>query len=563
MRKVYLLAACLLGLCLTATAGAAEPEETASAVLEGELFQAGSLTGEYTRPDETRLMDGTEEALYQIILEGLEAEQPRIDVSGLGIKVDAAGGEFDQNDPDYQMLSSTYFRVVNDNPQLYYVMKEFGFGASRPQAGSEYTVSYLEPYYDSSYTAEMKAAFRDRVEELLASVEPGMDEVETALFFHDYLVTHIYYTPDSERESDGGFPSVCHNAYGALMNGDAVCQGYALAYKLLLNQAGIECVTVSSTEMKHMWNAVELDGQWYYVDATWDDPTPDKLGRCRHNNFLCSEAGLRGTGHTSTDWSFNPENDVSAEYESGWAFNGVDTVLHRDKNGGYYYARNITEEGVKDGKPVTYLRGSSIYYRDELGKNGTETRILEIGTNNVGVASAVWVDNTVYYLENFRRNAVRVDLTTGASSVVWEGEGEGNGLRYNAEENTIEVWTDMDARGERSQVASFPVLDYPPEWDNAAPGSTALVGTAWSEDALQVGLVWAEGAGTEPLLLAGFYEEGRLRAVRTVDASGLEAGLNVLTLESAELPEEWDRAALFLLDGQSLRPLAGSGELEP
>ena len=173
------------------------------------------------------------------------------------------------------------------------------------------------------------------------------------------------------------------------------------------------------------------------------------------------------------------------------------------------------------------------------------------------------MDNTLYYLENFRRNAVRVDLTTGASSVVWEGEGEGNGLRYNAEENTIEVWTDMDERGERSQVASFPVLDYPPEWDNAAPDTTALVGTAWSEDALQVGLVWAEDAGTDPLLLAGFYEGGRLRAVRKVDMSGLEAGLNVLTLESAELPEEWDRAALFLLDGQSLRPLAGSGELEP
>ena len=114
----------------------------------------------------------------------------------------------------------------------------------------------------------------------------------------------------------------------------------------------------------------------------------------------------------------------------------------------------------------------------------------------------------------------------------------------------------------KAVIQTIPIQDYPPAWDNAAPGSTALVGTAWSEDALQMGLVWAEDAGTEPLLLAGFYEGGRLTAVRKVDMSGLEAGLNVLTLESAKLPEEWDRAALFLLDGQSLRPLAGSGELE-
>ena len=115
----------------------------------------------------------------------------------------------------------------------------------------------------------------------------------------------------------------------------------------------------------------------------------------------------------------------------------------------------------------------------------------------------------------------------------------------------------------KAVIQTIPIQDYPPAWDNAAPDTTALVGTAWSEDALQVGLVWAEDAGTEPLLLAGFYDRGgRLRAVRKVDMSGLKAGLNVLTLESAELPEEWDRAALFLLNGQALRPLAGSGELE-
>ena len=553
MRKVYLLAACLLGLCLTATAGAAEPEETASAVLEGELFQAGSLTGEYTRPDETRLMDGTEEALYRIILEGLEAEQPRIDVSDLGIKVDAAGGGFDQSDPNYQMLSSTYSRVVNDHPQLYYVTGKVGFGASRPQGGSKYTVEYFEPHYDSMYTAEMKVAFRDRVEELLASVEPGMDEVETALFFHDYLVTHIYYTPDSERESDGGFPSVCHNAYGALMEGDAVCQGYALAYKLLLNQAGIECVTVSSTEMKHMWNAVELDGQWYYVDATWDDPTPDQEGRCRHTYFLLSENTIRDEdhGHGAADWTGVGSSD--SRYESGWAFNGCDTALHYG-DGMYYYIQNSY-------RGINTITGSALYYGAlDNPDSAQELYKFQNGYSSEGIFSAVWLENQVYCLGEFGGGVMRVDLATGAAVQVEQlAEPRTCGLRHNSRDKTIEI---VD-KNTKAVIQTIPIQDYPPAWDNAAPGSTALVGTAWSEDALQMGLVWAEDAGTEPLLLAGFYEGGRLTAVRKVDMSGLEAGLNVLTLESAKLPEEWDRAALFLLDGQSLRPLAGSGELEP
>ena len=435
---------------------------------------------------------------------------------------------------------------------------------------------------DTSYTEADRRAFQEKVGELVDAAA-GMSDLEAALFFHDYLVTHIYYTPDSERESDGGFPSVCHNAYGALMNGDAVCQGYALAYKLLLDETdeayvmGLECTTVSSDQLNHMWNAIRFygDNHWYYVDATWDDPAPDKLSRSRHRNFLLSEKSLEETGHRLeatddtgavvgyyvTDWCDTLDNDDSTKYESGWAFNEVDTALYC-WDGAYYSIRNDLDWNTDNATSALY-RGTLQAGEDTqpfykfVKRNGSYIY-------NEYVYSVVWVDGKAYCLGSLWGDITCVDLDSGTAMVVGTVEpSQSNGLRYNAEENTIEVWTDMDERGERSQVASFPVLDYPPEWDNAAPDTTALVGTAWSEDALQVGLVWAEDAGTEPLLLAGFYDrDGRLRAVRTVNASGLEAGLNVLTLESAELPEEWDRAALFLLDGQSLRPLAGSGELE-
>jgi len=67
--------------------------------------------------------------------------------------------------------------------------------------------------------------------------------------------------------------SPSRTAYGALANGKAVCQGYSLAYKLLLRRAGVPVVYVGSDSMQHAWNMVQMENNgWYHVDVTWDDP---------------------------------------------------------------------------------------------------------------------------------------------------------------------------------------------------------------------------------------------------------------------------------------------------
>lgn len=67
--------------------------------------------------------------------------------------------------------------------------------------------------------------------------------------------------------------SASRTAYGALANGKAVCQGYSLAYKLLLRRAGVPAVYVGSDSMQHAWNMVQMENNgWNHVDVTWDDP---------------------------------------------------------------------------------------------------------------------------------------------------------------------------------------------------------------------------------------------------------------------------------------------------
>lgn len=93
-----------------------------------------------------------------------------------------------------------------------------------------------------------------------------------------------------------------HSAYGALIEGSAVCDGYAEGFAMLMDAVGIPAMTVIGTacgadgiQMAHAWNLVHLDGVWYHVDCTWDD-TEDSV---QHTYFLCDDAFMMQTH----DWA--------------------------------------------------------------------------------------------------------------------------------------------------------------------------------------------------------------------------------------------------------------------
>lgn len=87
---------------------------------------------------------------------------------------------------------------------------------------------------------------------------------------HNWLVETVSYGGTSKNQ---------HTIYGALADGKAVCEGYARAFKYLMDASGIPCVLVSGTatnsqgeEENHAWNYVQVNENWYAVDVTWDDP---------------------------------------------------------------------------------------------------------------------------------------------------------------------------------------------------------------------------------------------------------------------------------------------------
>ena len=104
-------------------------------------------------------------------------------------------------------------------------------------------------------------------------VSTDMTTLEKASAIHDYIVSCTSY--DIPQKAKSGYTA--YLAYGALVEGSAVCQGYASAFNLLCAESGIRSCAVSNGS--HMWNAVLADGSFYVFDTTWDDPVPDVPGK--------------------------------------------------------------------------------------------------------------------------------------------------------------------------------------------------------------------------------------------------------------------------------------------
>ena len=62
---------------------------------------------------------------------------------------------------------------------------------------------------------------------------------------------------------------------------------------IMNNYLNIECTSVPSIECNHMWNKIKIDGKWYNVDVTADDPTPNMSTYTNHSSFLLSDEDIK------------------------------------------------------------------------------------------------------------------------------------------------------------------------------------------------------------------------------------------------------------------------------
>lgn len=168
-----------------------------------------------------------------------------------------------------------------ENPKvMYYKGAEYSLG--------KLTISYSKSKEDiKNHQDEIEKVREEFIRE---NISESMSDYEKILKIHDYIVINSRY--DERLEQNGSVPPESNSSYGILVLGVGVCEGYAKSMKYLLDASDIESrivVGVSRGE-NHVWNLVNIGGEYYHIDPTWDDPiTNDGSDILRYNYFNLSD----------------------------------------------------------------------------------------------------------------------------------------------------------------------------------------------------------------------------------------------------------------------------------
>ena len=207
-------------------------------------------------------------------------------------------------------------------------------------------------------TAQDVAAMQVKLDQLVDQANTlCQTDLEKVFYVHEWLVQNIAY--DREHLSDDVQDD--HNLRGALLEGTAVCDGYAKTYALTLRKLGITGVLVTSKDIGHAWNMVELDGNWYQVDCTWDDPVDgsDQLGYCMHKHLLCTTEGMNTNHNDDGDDSvaFDLENLGTQNIVNLATDDTYENTWWKDKKSAIFPC----------GGDWYYASGERLFWRDDLG----------------------------------------------------------------------------------------------------------------------------------------------------------------------------------------------------
>ena len=207
-------------------------------------------------------------------------------------------------------------------------------------------------------------ALDQEVSSILSLVSDDMDDVEKAMVIHDYLVNYCKYQLHD-------FDDDTFRSGGILFRKTGVCQAYTYAYQYIMNQLGMECYVVESSNMNHAWNIINIDQHYYHVDVTWDDPIYDNFGRVKHLYFLLSDEAIKNSNHY--DWD---RTDLKCD----------------DNKYDEYYWKDAISPIIYDGENIFFTKEDGIYKRNKKTRDETLIKVCD-KWKVFDSDSACWVGN--------------------------------------------------------------------------------------------------------------------------------------------------------------------------
>lgn len=171
---------------------------------------------------------------------------------------------------EYTTCTEDVKRLANDQEELSHINNFVhpynGFKHIETQYNSlgEVTVTVFKNY-DKEMIRTIDAKIDEVIATNLTATSTDIDKIKMA---HNYIINNARYDTDRSQRNVVSYKSDL--AYGPLVQGFAICGGYSDAMQLFLEKFGLKNYRIASDG--HVWNAVNVNGRWYHLDLTWDDP---------------------------------------------------------------------------------------------------------------------------------------------------------------------------------------------------------------------------------------------------------------------------------------------------
>ncbi len=282
-----------------------EPEVTPEPQPEPEKPAKNHYT--YTTNQKHQKLHYTKRYLYSILTEEQKSWYRTIDKAITNLEDGASFDVVMSENRNYYI----YFLYMADNSEHFYLGNTMtlcnnGDGTSKIEFCYSDGVNYCAYGRENRYLTdelrasilEKKAIFDAEVERIVSTIPSDAPDVEKERLIYDRILMDSYYNLSAK------WNGVCEpnwNAYGIIVNKYGVCESYSEAFQTLCNAVGINCMGVVGTAGGgHKWNAVELDGEWYMCDITFDDPIGGESGAAYHYYFNRTSEEMTEMHH---DWS--------------------------------------------------------------------------------------------------------------------------------------------------------------------------------------------------------------------------------------------------------------------
>lgn len=208
----------------------------------------------------TALREYSQENTYIHDADGQSLPGLRISISGIQLSKDE--------------LSRVFEAILHDNPQFFYLHRTYSLEGHEINGQSVYDTLVLQYTMDIEQRNTATQQLESTVANILQSIPNSDDDYDIERYLHDRVLAICSYDDQAAASSSQQFADA-YSAYGTLVKGKAVCEGYAKAMQLLLNRAGIPTTVVLGQSVEdgiaHMWNLVNINGSFYFLDATWND----------------------------------------------------------------------------------------------------------------------------------------------------------------------------------------------------------------------------------------------------------------------------------------------------